>query len=56
MLFSDEMVDKHIDAVLRASGSGLRHYSMQKSLDDMRAAMRRAMSAAYEKGVSDEQR
>jgi len=36
-------IDKHLDAVLRASGSALRHYSMQKTLDDMRAAMRTAM-------------
>lgn len=42
---SDEVVDRHLDAVLRASGSALRHYSMQKSLDDMRAAMRAAMAA-----------
>lgn len=39
-----ETVDKHLDAVLRASGSALRHYSMQKTLDDMRAAMREAMA------------
>ena len=39
-----ETVDKHLDAVLRASGSALKHYSMQKTLDDMRAAMRAAMA------------
>ena len=39
-------IDKHLDAVLRASGSALRHYSMQKTLDDMRSAMRTAMTAA----------
>ena len=38
-------VDKHLDAVLRASGSALRHYSMQKTLDDMRAAMRDAIGS-----------
>lgn len=38
-------VDNHLDAVLRASGSALRHFSMQKTLDDMRAAMRAAMRA-----------
>ena len=36
-------IDVHLDAVLRASGSALRRYSMQKTLDDMRAAMRAAM-------------
>lgn len=41
---SDAEVDKHLDAVLRAAGSALRHYTMQKSLDDMRAAMRAAMA------------
>jgi hypothetical protein len=40
---ADDEVDRHLDAVLRASGSALRHYTMQKSLDDMRAAMRAAM-------------
>jgi hypothetical protein len=39
-------VDKHLDAVLRASGSALRHYSMPKTLNDMRAAMRAAMISA----------
>lgn len=38
-----DTVDKHLDAVLKASGSALRHYSMQKTIDDMRAAMREAM-------------
>lgn len=42
------MVDIHLNAVLRASGSALRHYSMQKSLDEMRAAMRAAMQAAID--------
>lgn len=42
----DDAVDRHLDAVLRASGSALRHYTMQKSLDDMRAAMRAAMTPA----------
>ena len=39
-------IDQHLDAVLRASGSGLRHYSMQKTLDEMRAAMVTAVKAA----------
>ena len=41
-------VDQHLDAVLRAAGSGLRYYSMQKTLDEMRAAMGAAMRAAAE--------
>lgn len=40
----DDELDRHLDAVLRAAGSALRHYTMQKSLDDMRAAMRAAMT------------
>lgn len=36
-------VDKHLDAVLRASGSALRHYTMQSTLDAMRVAMCNAM-------------
>lgn len=38
-------IDQHLDAVLCASGSALRHYTTQKTLDDMRAAMRTAMAA-----------
>lgn len=38
-----DTVDRHLDAVLRASGSGLRHYSMALTLEAMRAAMRAAM-------------
>lgn len=41
---ADDVLDRHIDRVLRAAGSALRHYTMQKSLDDMRAAMRAAMT------------
>lgn len=41
-----ERIDHHLDAILKASGSALRHYSMQKTLDDMRAAMRAAMDDA----------
>ncbi len=42
---SAEAVDRHLDAVLKASGSGLRNYSMAKTLAEMRAAMREAMAA-----------
>lgn len=40
---ADDELDRYLDAVLQAAGSALRHYTMQKSLDDMRAAMRAAM-------------
>jgi hypothetical protein len=44
-------VDKHLGAVLRASGSALRHFSTQKTLDDMRAAMLAAMVRPTANGV-----
>lgn len=38
-------IDKHLDAVLRASGSALRYFSMPKTIDDMRGAMRAAIAS-----------
>lgn len=35
----DLNIDKHLDAILKASGSGLRYFTMAKTLDDMRNAM-----------------
>lgn len=43
---TDEQIDLHLDQVLRAAGSALRHYTMAKTREDMRAAMRRALEAA----------
>lgn len=40
---SDEQIDAHLDAVLRAAGSRLSYYTMPKTLANMRAAMRAAM-------------
>ena len=51
---SDALVDSHLDAVLRASGSALRHYSMEKSLTDMRKAMRDAMTGSVRNAFSTE--
>lgn len=42
----DAEVDARLDAVLKASGSALRYYSVPKTLEDMRAAMRAAMMRA----------
>ena len=50
--FGDDLVDHHLDAVLRASGSALRHYSMAKTIQEMREAMRAAMAAAVQTHVS----
>ena len=39
-------IDQHLNAVLRAAGSALRNYSLPKSLEDMRAAMKSAIDDA----------
>lgn len=36
-------IDEHLDNILRAAGSALRHYTFQKSKDEMRAALRAAI-------------
>ena len=40
-----QRIDAALDSVLKASGSALRHYTMPKTLADMREAMRKAMEA-----------
>lgn len=40
----DEQLDTHLDIILRAGGSGLRHYSMHKTREDMREALRAALA------------
>lgn len=40
-----DQLDQHLDAILKGAGSALRHYTMQKSRDDMRAALRAALRA-----------
>lgn len=47
---TDDQVDALIDPVLRAAGSALKHYAMQKSREDMRTAMRAAIEAAQDDG------
>jgi len=37
---TDEEIDFHLDKILRAAGTALKHYSMQKTKDDMRQALR----------------
>ena len=41
---TDEQLDVHLDKILRAAGSALKHYSMQKTKDDMRQALREALA------------
>ena len=37
---SDERIAHHLDAILKASGSGLKNYSMRKTIEDMKQAVR----------------
>lgn len=41
---SDERIDVMADGVLKAAGSALRHYTTQKSKDDIASAMRAALA------------
>lgn len=41
-------LDRHLDNILKASGSGLRNYSMQKTIDDMRKALNAAIAEERE--------
>jgi hypothetical protein len=41
-------LDQHLDNILKASGSGLKNYSMQKTLNDMRNALKEAIAAERE--------
>lgn len=53
----EQRIDNALDSVLRASGSALKHYTMPKTLADMRAAMRKVMSDSYiqgSKGLAEE--
>lgn len=49
----EQRIDAALDSVLKASGSALKHYTMPKTLDDMREAMRKVMTDAYIQGSND---
>lgn len=49
----EERIDAALDSVLRASGSALRNYTTQKTIDEMREAMRKIMSDSYIAGSND---
>ena len=53
MMTPEQRIDAALDSVLRASGSALRHYTMQSTLDDMRKAMRKVMCDSYIAGSND---
>jgi hypothetical protein len=46
MKLTDEYLDRSLDAILKASGSSLKNYSMQKTKDDMRSALAFAVCEA----------
>ena len=53
---TEQRIDANIDALLRASGSGIDYYTMPRTLQAMRDVMRRIMIDSYTAGVnSDEQ-
>jgi len=43
---SDALVDEHLDKILLAAGSSLKHYSMPKTIKDMQSKMRDYAEAA----------
>lgn len=49
----DPKIDAALDSVLKASGSALKNYTMQLTLDRMREAMRKVMSDSYIAGAED---
>lgn len=50
---SVEELDMWLDKILRASGSALRNYSMQKSIEDMREALALAVDSLSLDKASD---
>lgn len=46
----EERIDTALESVLNASGTSLKHYSVQSNLDNMREAMRKIMSESYIEG------
>lgn len=49
----EQRIDANIDAILRASGSGIDYHTMPRTLQNMREVMRRIMSDSYIKGSQD---
>ena len=49
----EQRIDAALDSVLKASGSALRHYTMPKTLADMREAMRKVMFDEYIRGLNE---
>lgn len=51
MVLPIDRIDYHLDQVLKASGSALRHYSMPRMVNAMREAMKAAMDEAVSKAT-----
>lgn len=49
----EQRIDANIEAILKAAGTSFRNYTMPKSRDDMREAMRKIMADSYIKGSQD---
>ena len=49
----EQRIDANIDALLRASGSGIDYYTMPRTLEALREVMRKIMSDSYIKGTQD---
>ena len=52
----DERIDAALNAVLKASGSGLRFYTCAHTLSAMRETMRKIMGDSYIAGCHDQER
>jgi hypothetical protein len=46
----EQRIDEALDSVLKASGSGLKYYTMPLTLERMRAAMYKILNDSYELG------
>ena len=49
----EQRIDANIDALLRASGSGIDYHTMPRTLQVMRDVMRRIMADSYIRGSND---
>jgi hypothetical protein len=52
-MMTDDWLDFYLDNILKASGSALKHYSMQKTKDDMRQALRQAIAGLESQELVD---
>jgi len=50
-IFTQIEIDTALESILRASGSSLKNYTMQKTIDEMRESMRAAMTGGYIAGL-----